>query len=248
MSERHRLRSLLRLAYMNGVVPMRTQPLYLLSVLASPLSFLFFVTIASGGVLLLYGIAGGMVLTVLSIGTSLQTDMSHYRSDLKFQDVIVASPVEAPIYVAGFALSELIYSIPGLAVFIVLWAINAPVTLMAGLTIVGVLFIVWGFSSALGFTLATYFADVRETFVFSSLVSLGLSVLPPVYYPITSIPATFRWLAYLSPTTYAAFLLQGAFGLKSVPLSDGLVDWGVLIAASVALLVIAGLKARWRDP
>ncbi|MCI4322190.1 MAG: ABC transporter permease, partial [Thermoplasmata archaeon] len=74
------------------------------------------------------------------------------------------------------------------------------------------------------------------------------SVLPPVYYPITSIPATFRWLAYLSPTTYAAFLLQGAFGLKSVPLSDGLVDWGVLIAASVALLVIAGLKARWRDP
>ena len=248
MSERHRVRSLLHIAYMNGVVPMRTQPLYLLSILASPLSFLFFVTIASHGVLLLFGIAGGMILTVLSVGTSLQTDMSHYRNDLKFQDVLVASPVEAPVYVAGFALSELIYSIPGLVVFVILWALDAPVSLLAGLTILGVLFTVWAFASALGFTLATYFADVREIFVFSSLVSLGLSVLPPVYYPVTAIPAAFRWLAYLSPTTYAAFLLQGAFGLKSVPFADGAVDWLILILSSVVLLGIAALKARWRDP
>lgn len=248
MSERHRLRSLLRLAYMNGVVPMRTQPMYLLSVLASPISFLFFVTIASHGGLLQYGIAGGMVLTVLSVGTGLQTDMSHYRTDLKFQDVMVASPVEAPIYVAGFALSELAYSLPGLAVFVVLWAVYAPVTVLGAVTIFGVLFTVWAFASALGFTLATYFADVRETFVFSSLVSLGLSVFPPVYYPITAIPESFRWLAYLSPTTYAAFLMQGAFGLQSVSFAAGALDWLVLISVSVALLAIAGLKARWRDP
>jgi ABC-2 type transport system permease protein len=248
VTERHRLQSLFRLAYMNGVVPMRTQPLYLLSILASPLSFLFFVTIASGGALLDYGIAGGMILTVLSVGTSLQTDMSHYRTDLKFQDVIVASPVEAPVYVAGIALSELTYSLPGLGVFIVLWALDAPLGLLAGATIFVTLLIVWGLASCLGFTLATYFSDVRETFVFSSIVSLVLSVLPPVYYPISAIPASVRWAAYLSPTTYAAMILQGAFGLQSLSFDQELVDWGVLIASCLALLAIAAVKARWRDP
>jgi len=248
VTERHRLQSLFRLAYMNGVVPMRTQPLYLLSILASPLSFLFFVTIASGGALLDYGIAGGMILTVLSVGTSLQTDMSHYRTDLKFQDVIVASPVEAPIYVAGIAFSELIYSLPGLGVFVVLWRLNGPISPEAALSVVGILLAVWALATALGFTLSTYFNDIRETFVFSSIVSLGLSVLPPVYYPISAIPASVRWLAYLSPTTYAAFLMQGAFGLQPLSLTSAAVDWLVLALSAVALLAIAAVKARWRDP
>jgi ABC-2 type transport system permease protein len=248
MTERHRLRSLLWIAYMNGVVPMRTQPLYLLSILASPLSFLFFVTVASHGALVFYGIAGGMILTVLSVGTSLQTDMSHYRTDLKFQDVIVASPVEAPIYVAGIAFSELIYSLPGLGVFVVLWRLNGPISPEAALSVVGILLAVWALATALGFTLSTYFNDIRETFVFSSIVSLGLSVLPPVYYPISAIPASVRWLAYLSPTTYAAFLMQGAFGLQPLSLTSAAVDWLVLALSAVALLAIAAVKARWRDP
>jgi ABC-2 type transport system permease protein len=248
MTERHPVRSLLWLAYMNGVVPMRTQPLYLLSILASPLSFLFFVTVASHGVLLFYGIAGGMILTVLSVGTSLQTDMSHYRTDLKFQDVMVASPVSAPVYVAGIALSELIYSLPGLGVFVVLWRINGPISAVAALSVVAILITVWALATALGFTLATYFNDIRETFVFSSIVSLGLSVLPPVYYPISAIPSSVRWLAYFSPTTYAAFLMQGAFGLQPLSLSSAAIDAIVLVLSAFALLAIASFKARWRDP
>lgn len=248
MTERHRLRSVGALAYMNGVVPMRTQPLYLLSVLASPLSFLFFVDIASRGILLPWGIAGGMVLTMLSIGTSLQTDMSHYKQDLKLQDLVVASPVEAPVYVAGIALSELVYSLPGMAVFVVLWLLNVAVSPLAILTLVGVLLMVWAFASALGFTLATYFEDVRETFVFSALVSLLLSVLPPVYYPLTALPESVRFLAFLSPTTYAADLLHGAFGLGSSVPGGPVIDWAVLVGFTAALFLLASFKARWREP
>ncbi len=245
---RHRLRSLGTLAYMNGIVPMRTQPLYLLGVIASPLSFLFFIAVASGGRDTLYGIAGGLVLTMVSIGTSLQSDMAHYRQDLKLQDLIVASPVEAPVYVAGIALSELCYSLPGVAIFVLLWALNTTVTVLTVLTVVPVLLLVWAFASGLGFTLATYFADVRETFVFSTLVSLILSVIPPVYYPVSALPASLRPFAYLSPTTYAADLMRNAFGLESLSLVARLTDWGVLVAFTVALLAIAAVKARWRDP
>jgi ABC-2 type transport system permease protein len=248
MTERHRLRSLLTIAYLNGVLPIKTQPLYLINLIASPLSFLFFIFIASKGALLLYGISGGMLLTVLTIGTSLQTDMSHYRQDLKWQDSIVASPVEAPIYVAGMALSELLYSLPGMGIFVVLWISTGGGSPLSALSVGAVLVFVWAFASALGFTLATYFNDVRETFVFAPLISLVLTVLPPVYYPISYLPGWIRPFAYLSPTTYAAQLLQAGIGLTSLSLTSAAIDWTVLIGFTVGLLSIAALKARWRDP
>ncbi|MCI4369032.1 MAG: ABC transporter permease [Thermoplasmata archaeon] len=245
---RHRLRSLLAITYLNGVVPIRTQPLYLVNILASPLSFLFFIVIASHGVFLPEAVGGGMILMMLSMGTSVQTDMTHYRQDLKFQDVMVASPIEAPIYVAGLALSELVYALPGLFVFLLIWIAEGWANPQSALVLTGVLLLSWAFASALGFTLATYFEDVRETFVFSPLISLALSVLPPVYYPITALPAMWRPLAYLSPTTYAADLIHGAMGLGAPPLLAAGIDWLVLIAFTVALVVLAAYKARWREP
>jgi ABC-2 type transport system permease protein len=251
MSERHRLRSLWTLTFMNGVVPMRTQPLYLLNTIASPLAFLFFIIVVSQGRLILYGIAGGFVLTMISIGTGLQTDMTHYKQDLKFQDLIVASPVEAPTYVAGMALSEFVYSVPGLIVFAILWVDQAGWPSWSdAATTVGCLILVWAFASALGFTLATYFADVRETFVFSPLISLGLSVLPPVYYSARILPGWAQPFVYLSPTTYAADLLHQAFHLTLLgpSLLPAWMDWSALVAFTVALFLLASLKARWREP
>ena len=245
---RHRLRSIATLTYLNGMLPIRTQPLYLINLIASPLSFLFFINIASGGVLRPYGVAGGMLMTMLSIGTSLQTDIAHYKQDLKLQDVVVASPVEAWVYVGGMALSELVYSLPGMAVFAGLWIYYGWATWWTAITLVAVLLLVWAFASALGFTLATYFEDVRETFVFSPLISLGLSVLPPVYYPITALPAVLRPVAYLSPTTYAADLLHATVGVPGPSLVGTVIDWIVLIGFTVGLLALAAYKARWREP
>jgi ABC-2 type transport system permease protein len=251
VSERHRLRSLWTLTVMNGFVPMRTQPLYLLNTIASPLAFLFFIIIVSNGTLVLYGVAGGLVLTMLSIGTGLQTDMTHYKQDLKFQDMIVASPVEAPIYVAGMALSEFVYALPGVVVFAVLWVVRGGAPAWAdALTAVGDLVLVWALASALGFTLATYFEDIRETFVFSPLISLGLTVLPPVYYSARILPGWAQPLVYLSPTTYAADLLHRAFHLtqQGPYLLPAPLDWAALVAFTAGLFALSALKARWREP
>jgi ABC-2 type transport system permease protein len=255
MSERHRLRTLWTLTVMNGLVPMRTQPLYLINTIASPLAFLFFIDVISNGKLILYGIAGGLLLTMLSIGTGLQTDMTHYKQDLKFQDLVVASPVEAPTYVAGMALSEFIYALPGVFVFAALWIGSAGwPDLVDGLSTVGDLILVWAFASAVGFTLATYFADIRETFVFSPLISLGLTVLPPVYYSARILPGWAQPFVFLSPTTYAADLLHRSFHL-SYPLGStgsyllpAWVDWLALLAFTVGLFLLAAFKARWREP
>jgi len=248
MSERNRLRSILTLVQLNGIIPIRTTPLYIVNTLASPLAFLFMIFIVSRGSYLLYGITGGMVLTTMTVGTSLQSDLTHYRHDLKFQDVVVASPVEAPTYVIGMALSELVYSLPSLAVFVALFVAwgHPTVTNLAVLATVCIL--VWAFASAFAFTLATYFQDVRETFLFSPMISLVVTVLPPVYYPLSALPAWAQTAARLSPTTYAAGLVQGACGLAPLSISGAALDWGVLIAFTGALFLIAGFKARWKEP
>lgn len=248
MSERNRLRSLLTLVQINGLIPIRTQPLYLINLIASPLSFLFFIWIVSKGADLAYGVMGGMVLTMLSVGTGLQSDLTHYRHDMKFQDIVVASPVEAPVYVAGMALSELVYSLPALAVFVVLFVYYGYATVTSTVVLAGALLLVWSFATAFAFTLATYFKDVRETWMFSPIFSLVLTVLPPVYYPITYLPAWARVAAMFSPTTYAAELVQGAVGLQSLSFSGAAIDWIVLIGFTVALFLIAAFKARWKDP
>jgi len=248
VTERNRLRSLGTFVLLNGLIPIRTQPLYLVNLLASPLSFLFFLTVVSHGSLLEFGITGGLILTMLSAGTGLQSDLTHYRHDLKFQDIVVASPVEAPIYVLGMALSELVYSVPGIGVFLALFFLRGLATPLSVVVLLGVLLLVWGFATALAFTLATYFSDVRETFMFSPLISLALTVLPPVYYPLAYLPGWAQFAARFSPTTYAAALVQGSVGLAPLSLYNGAVDWGVLGAVTAALFLIAAFKARWKEP
>ncbi|MGB6441878.1 MAG: ABC transporter permease [Thermoplasmata archaeon] len=248
MSERNRLRSLFTLVQINGLIPIRTQPLYLVNLVASPLSFLFFIWIVSRGTDLAYGIMGGMVLTMLSVGTGLQSDLTHYRHDMKFQDVVVASPVEAPVYVAGMALSELVYSLPALGVFVILFVYYGYATVTSTIVLAGALVLVWAFATAFAFTLATYFQDVRETWMFSPIFSLVLTVLPPVYYPISYLPGWAQIAARYSPTTYAAELVQGAVGLQPLSFTGATLDWIALVGFTAALFLIAAFKARWKDP
>ena len=248
MSLRTQLRASWGLVALNGIIPVKRMPLYLVNTLGAPFSFLFFIYVISHGTLLAFGITGGLVLTVLTAGTGLQSDLTHYRHDLKFQDVVVASPVEAPVYVIGMALSELVYSLPGIAVFVVLFVVQGYVTLTSVAIVGGVLLLVWGFATALAFTLATYFEDVRETFMFSPLISLVLTVLPPVYYPLAYLPHWAQLVARVSPTTYAAALVQCSVGIAPSACGSDVLDWGVLVAVTVALLAIAAFKARWKEP
>ncbi|MDA4127773.1 MAG: ABC transporter permease, partial [Thaumarchaeota archaeon] len=70
---------------------------------------------------------------------------------------------------------------------------------------------------------------------------------PPVYYPITYIPAPWQYLAYLSPTTYAAEIAQSSTGLLEVPFLSIVTAWLVLISVTVFFAVVAVKKARWRE-
>ncbi|MDE1823437.1 MAG: ABC transporter permease, partial [Candidatus Micrarchaeota archaeon] len=107
--------------------------------------------------------------------------------------------------------------------------------------------LMFAFSIALGFMLSTFSSDVIQSWAFSGIVSTFLATIPPVYYPITYIPLPYRYIAYLSPTTYAAQIAQNAAGYVAVPGAILAIDWIVLIAVSIAIFIIAAKKTRWRE-
>jgi ABC-2 type transport system permease protein len=231
----------------NSVYEMRNFPIVLINTVLSPLSFLLVIVFVSHGTLLGEAIQGGFIMSMFSAGVGLQGDLSHLKNDFKLQDMVVSSPTRWHTFMFGMAISEIVYSLPALFVLGVLGYYFMNLNALGILAFAGVLLLMFLTSVAIGFTLSTFSTDIVQSFAFSRLVSTLFSTIPPVYYPITYIPLPYRYLAYLSPTTYAAELAQNSAGYLVLSFTSTVLDWVVLVAVTVSLFVVAGTKARWRE-
>jgi len=245
--KRTRTSQLLASVLVNSLFVMKNYPVSLIDTAISPLSFLLLISFVSQGTLVGEGILGALIMSMFGAGMSLQSDLSHLKNDFKLQDMLVSSPTPAVVYVLGMSLSEITYNIPALATIAVLVAIYIHPGMWQALTILAALLLMFLTSVVIGFTLSTISNDVVQSFAFQRLISTLFSTIPPVYYPITYIPEPYRNLAYLSPTTYAAELVQAASGYVSLSNQTIIIDWLILAGITTGLLIIAARKARWRE-
>jgi len=180
-------------------------------------------------------------------GMSLQGDLSHLKNDFKVQDMLVSSPASPAVYVLGMASSEVIYNIPALAVLIGLgsYYIHPDPGQAAELT--AALLLMFLTSITLGFMFATLSSDIVQSFAWSRLLTTIFTAITPVYYPITYIPLPFRYLAYLSPTTYVAELMQNAVGYLKLSSASVDTDWLIVAALTAVLYLIVSRNARWKE-
>jgi len=231
----------------NSLFVMRNYPVSLVDTAISPLSFLLLISFVSQGSLVGEGILGALIMSMFSAGMSLQSDLSHLKNDFKLQDMLVSSPTPAILYVLGMSLSEITYNIPALATLAILAAVYIHPAWTQTLTIIAVLLLMFLTSIVIGFMLSTISSDVVQSFAFQRLISTLFSTVPPVYYPITYIPEPYRNLAYLSPTTYAAELVQATSGYINLSNQTVIISWLVLAGVTVALVIFAARKSRWRE-
>ena len=245
--KRSRLSQLLAGILVNAIYEMKNYPVVLISTVISPLSLLAVITFVSNGALLGTAIEGGLIMIFFSSGIALQSDLSHLKNDFKLQDMIVSSPTSAKMYMGGMAIAEIVYSIPGIAILIALAAIYIHPTLIQIGILTSVLLLMFAVSVAIGFMLSTLSSDVVQSYAFSRLLSLLFATLPPVYYPITYVPSPFNYLAYLSPTTYAAEIMHSATGYLTLSTPQLILDWVVLLGVCIIILLIAIKKNRWKE-
>ena len=247
MRKRSRSSQILAAILVNSVYEMRNYPIVLINTVLSPLSFLLVIVFVSHGSLIGEAVEGGFIMSMFSAGVALQADLSHLKNDFKLQDMVVSSPTNWMTYMLGMALSEIVYSLPALVVLSVLAYYFMELNTTGILALIGVLLLMFMTSVAIGFTLSTFSSDIVQSFAFSRLISTLFSTIPPVYYPITYIPLPYRYLAYLSPTTYAAELAQNAAGYLRLSSTAQALDWTILLAVTMTLLIVARSKARWRE-
>jgi len=231
----------------NSIYAMKNYPVVLVNIILSPISFLVVINFVSKGGLLDQAIEGAFIMSMFSNGMGLQSDLSHLKNNFKLQDMVVSSPTTPAVYVLGMAISEIVYSIPALITLVVLMGVFVHPSALQALDLLGVMALMFSTSVTIGFTLSTFSSDVVQSFAFSALISTLFSTLPPVYYPITYIPLPFRYLAYLSPTTYAAEIAQSTTSLLKISTAMFALDWLVLIAITLVLAWVAVKKARWRE-
>ena len=231
----------------NAIYEMKNYPVVLLNTVLSPLSFLVLIFLISDGALLGEAILGGLIMSMFQSGISLQSDLSHLKNDFKLQEIVVSSPTSSTIYVAGMALSEIIYSSPAIIILSILFALVINVPFIQVAAIIVVLLMVFLSSVALSFALSTISTDIVQSYSFSRLITILFTSLAPVYYPVTLIPEPLQPLAYLSPTTYAAQLAQHMAGLTQVSSGMFAFDWAVLLIFTAIFLWVGFRKARWRD-
>ncbi|MDD1672834.1 MAG: ABC transporter permease [Methanomicrobiales archaeon] len=245
--KRSRFSQILAAILVNSLYEMKNYPIVLINTVLSPLSFLILIVFVSHGSLVGEAVEGGFIMVMFSSGMSLSTDLSHLKNDFKLQDMVVSSPTNWLTYMVGISLSEIVYSIPALVLLTLLANYFLILTIVGILEFIGVLLLMFITSISIGYTLSTFSSDIVQSFAFSRLLSTLFSTIPPVYYPITYIPLPFRYLAYISPTTYAAELAQSIAGYLSLPLGKIVFNWAILITVTIALFVIAKSKARWRE-
>jgi ABC-2 type transport system permease protein len=248
MVKRNKTSQVLASVLINAVYAMKNYPIMMVNTLLAPFSLLIVIVLISHGGLIKVGIEGALIMTTITAGIGLQGDLSHLKNDMKLQDMVVSSPTGSLTYVAGMGVSELIFAAPVIVLLAILAAIYIHPTLLQTGIIIAVMAITFVFSIVLGFVLSTLTSDVMQSWGFSGIISVVLSTLPPVYYPLSYIPLPFRYLAYISPTTYAAEIVQSAIGYISISRLNLVVDWAVLIVICAALVVLAYKKARWREP
>lgn len=238
------LRSIFVLAYMFSILWIVRNLLSLIYLFFAPFTVLFLLYALVGSEVLPHALVGAYVMTLVQAGSAIIGDAAWHKLELKFQDMMVASPVSEAEYLLAEALSELLYSAPALLILSFLM-MRLELSISALITLVAVTLLVWLLTSSLGFFISTYIPNIRNAWQLSLLISLVFAVLPPVFYPIERVPEQLLWVAYIPPTTHAALLLRDSIGYTS-PLPLGY-SWLILLTYTAAFIVLATYRAQWRE-
>lgn len=241
------IKGIAALIWFDGLIPIRRSPFNAVNFVVSPLTILFFIYIFGGAGSIKYAITGGLIAVIVGSCIILETEAAFIRLVARLQDMFVSSPLSPLAYVLSLSVSQLFNGLLGIVLFSVLIAFANRITLVGGVEIGLAAVLTWASVSALGFLISTFARDMRDLWVYSPLLTVLLSFLPPVFYPITFIPESFRFVAYIAPTTYSAQIIQVATGIVSTNYLGLAFDFAGGIVYTLILVALSTKFARWRQ-
>ncbi|MCI4360600.1 MAG: ABC transporter permease, partial [Thermoplasmata archaeon] len=152
-------------------------------------------------------------------------------------------------YLFGVAFSNLIAAAPALVVLAVVLQMSLPhpAPWTAWLVLGGALTVVWILFSAIGVAMSSRLTSQREIWPVGNLTFTVIGMLSPLYYPLSYLPPAWQTAAHFLPTTYAALLVQSAFGITPAgPIT--MVEYAALLLVLAIVGTFVALSMyRWRS-
>lgn len=244
---RSKLSQVIASVLLTAIYWMRNYPISIVASFLQPIAIIAIITFVSKGALVGVAVEGALIATFVMNGILEMTDISHLKNDFKIQDMVIASPTSAFSYILGMSFSSLVTALPSIVFILILWYLFVHVTIATALVCMAVIVLLLVLAISIGFFLSTRTTDISQSYQFTSILSLLFTTVAPVYYPISLIPMPYRYLAYLSPITYGAEIIQNATGYLSISALNLAADWLVLIGLTVAVLFFAIKDLQWRD-
>ena len=240
------INTLLAIIWFYGFLPLKRNILWTSHYIAAPLAFLFFIYLYGGEARLPLALAGGFVMVTLSTSVSMETEAAFNRIVLKFHDMYIASPIRPISYVIGLAIANVLSAIPGMIIFLIIafLFINPP------LYFIPILFLaltsIWITFSTIGFLISTMARDIKDLWTWTPIISVLLSVLPPVFYPVEILPPSLRWIVYIIPPATSSRIIQHSLGAVSMSYFELASLWTALAIQSAIATGILLKSIRWR--
>src|SRR5213596_2310923 len=246
-----RLKSRIREAIYIGMfdaLPLLRDPMLL--VVISLFSFLpvIFIFVFADQKSAMQSLVGAIVLTFSFTGLFASQSVYFNKQWFRFQDMLVASKVSPASYAVGLSVSGLVVALPGVLVALVLLLLSGPAPAFGILVALATSLLLWIGLVFVGFAIGATTKNARRANSIPQVLSIALGFLPPVYYPLSRLPAIAQPIAMLIPTTHAAQLAKYYFGLISIPASEVVIGWAYLLGFAALMGFIASRRAHWVDP
>ncbi|MDP8023989.1 MAG: ABC transporter permease [Conexivisphaerales archaeon] len=216
---------------------------YVIASMSLPLTMLFLIGIISRGYLLKYAVIGGFISLISTNALSSAGDASFLRLELKFQDLMVTTRITRIDYMLGLMLSYLFFSLPGIIIYAIIGVVLNLFTAFRALALFLVMLSLLFSETSLAFMIAGMMKHIRNVWGIVSILSIILSVIPPIFYPYTYLPRYVLYVLSISPATPGSVIAQGVFGMQ--PLNYTMLI--VLIAETVIYFVLGMNFIKWRE-
>lgn len=244
---RSRIREALYIGLFDSL-PLLRDPMLL--VVISLFSFLpvIFIFVFADQASAVQSLIGAIVLTFSFTGLFASQSVYFNKQWFRFQDMLVASKVSPASYALGLSISGLVVALPGVLVALVLLLLSGPATVAGVLLLLATSVLLWIGLVFVGFAIGATTKNARRANSIPQVLSIALGFLPPVYYPLSRLPALAQPFAMLIPTTHAAQLAKYYFGLIQIPTAEIIIGWAYLIGFTALMGFLASRRAHWVDP
>jgi ABC-2 type transport system permease protein len=242
------IKDTLIIAWMKYYPDFKRSPLMLFVIMGFSAMPVFFMGLFGGLGMLSHGLVGAIVSMVGFIGLISAINDIAWDRYIKIREMIVAMPVHPVSYIVGTALAALLFSIPGVILFIAIAIWQGTLNLASMVWMVPALFLCWFSLTAIGFTISTYLQKVSLYMLngISMLLSMIFGFIFPVYYPREMLGG-YAWISFIAPTSTTASLFRTYLGLSASSSGDIMIHWLALIVITVVFLILASAKYRWRE-